>query len=242
LDFLSTSIIWRSLIGLLFYTIIVSIYYLLIYYTNFREKLQQESELNALVKEAELRSLKYQINPHFIFNSLNSISSLTISDPDKAREMTINLSTFLRGTLSKNEKQKTKLSEELDNVRLYLKIERVRFEGKFELTEELSDECLNMEVPNMILQPLFENAIKHGVYESLNLVKINLSCKREGDYLKITVANNYDKDAAPRKGEGIGLKNIRNRLQLIYNQDNLLRVNKADGKFSVDIFIPLGEK
>jgi LytS/YehU family sensor histidine kinase len=156
--------------------------------------------------------------------------------------MTINLSTFLRGTLSKNEKQKTKLSEELDNVRLYLKIERVRFEGKFELTEELSDECLNMEVPNMILQPLFENAIKHGVYESLNLVKINLSCKREGDYLKITVANNYDKDAAPRKGEGIGLKNIRNRLQLIYNQDNLLRVNKADGKFSVDIFIPLGEK
>jgi LytS/YehU family sensor histidine kinase len=99
-----------------------------------------------------------------------------------------------------------------------------------------------MEVPNMILQPLFENAIKHGVYESLNLVKINLSCKREGDYLKITVANNYDKDAAPRKGEGIGLKNIRNRLQLIYNQDNLLRVNKADGKFSVDIFIPLGEK
>lgn len=242
LDFLSTSVIWRSLIGLLFYTIIVSIYYLLIYYTNFREKLQQESELNALVKEAELRSLKYQINPHFIFNSLNSISSLTISDPDKAREMTINLSTFLRGTLSKNEKQKTKLSEELDNVRLYLKIERVRFEGKFELTEKLSDECLNMEVPNMILQPLFENAIKHGVYESLNLVKINLSCKREGDYLKITVANNYDKDAAPRKGEGIGLKNIRNRLQLIYNQDNLLRVNKTDGKFSVDIFIPLGEK
>jgi len=242
LDFLDSSIIWRSLIGLLFYTILVSIYYLLIYYTNFREKLKQESELSSLVKEAELRTLKYQINPHFIFNSLNSISSLTISDPDKAREMTINLSSFLRGTLSKNEKQKTKLSEELENVKLYLKIERVRFEGKFELIEELKEECKNLEVPNMILQPLFENAIKHGVYESLDLVTIRLKCSREGDYLKITVANNYDKDAAPRKGEGIGLKNIENRLQLIYNQDNLLRVKKTDEIFLVDVLIPLGGK
>lgn len=242
LDFLSSSIIWRALIGLLFYTIIISIYYLHIYYTNFREKLEQESQLNALVKEAELRTLKYQINPHFIFNSLNSISSLTISDPDKAREMTINLSAFLRGTLSKNEKQKAKLSEELENVRLYLKIERVRFEGKFELVEELREDCKNIEVPNMILQPLFENAIKHGVYESLDLVQINLKCEKEGEYLKITVSNNYDKDAAPRKGEGIGLKNIENRLQLIYNQDNLLRVNKIEDTFSVDVLIPLGGK
>lgn len=241
-DFFNSSIIWRIIIGVLFYIIIVSIYYLYIYYTNFREKLGQESQLNTLVKEAELRTLKYQINPHFIFNSLNSISSLTISDPDKAREMTINLSSFLRGTLSKNEKQKTKLSEELENVRLYLKIERVRFEGKFELIEELSEECINIEVPNMILQPLFENAIKHGVYESLDLVKIVLKCKREGDYLKITVENDYDKDVAPRKGEGIGLRNIRNRLQLIYNQDNLLRVNKTDEIFSVDLLIPLGGK
>lgn len=242
IEFLKSSIIWRVLIGLLFYTIMISVNYLLIYYRNFREKLQHESELNTLVKEAELRSLKYQINPHFIFNSLNSISSLTISDPNKAREMTINLSSFLRGTLSKNENQKTKLSEELENVRLYLKIERVRFEGKFDLNEELSDECLNVEVPNMILQPLFENAIKHGVYESLDLVRINLICKKEGDYLKITVVNNFDKEAAPRKGEGIGLKNIRNRLQLIYNRDNLLRVNKTDDTFSVDVFIPLGDK
>ncbi len=242
LTFLESSLIWRFLIGLLFYSIIVSINYLIIYYTNFREKLHNESDLNSLVKEAELRSLKYQINPHFIFNSLNSISSLTISDPDKAREMTINLSTFLRGTLSKNEKQKTKLSEELENVKLYLKIERVRFEGKFELIEELSNECLNIEVPNMILQPLFENAIKHGVYESLELVTITLRCKKEGEYLKITVANDYDKEAAPRKGEGIGIKNIENRLKLIYNRDNLLRVNKTDELFSVDVFIPLGGK
>ncbi len=239
LEFLESSIIWRVLIGLLFYTIIVSINYLTIYYNNFKEKLKHESELNTLVKEAELRSLKYQINPHFIFNSLNSISSLTISDPDKAREMTINLSTFLRGTLSKNEKQKTKFSEELENVKLYLSIERVRFEGKFELIQEITDECKHVEVPSMILQPLFENAIKHGVYESLDLVEIKLNCREENDYMRITVTNNYDKDAAPRKGEGIGIKNIKNRLQLIYNRDNLLRVNKTDEQFIVDVFIPL---
>ncbi|MDZ7765092.1 MAG: histidine kinase [Melioribacteraceae bacterium] len=236
---MNSSIIWRIVIGLLFYTILVAVNYLMIYYNNFREKLEQESELNTLVKEAELRTLKYQINPHFIFNSLNSISSLTISNPDKAREMTINLSIFLRGTLSRNETQTTKLADEIKNVKLYLSIERVRFEGKFELLEELSDECSNVEVPNMILQPLFENAIKHGVYESLDLVTINLICRREKDYLRITVSNNYDKESASRKGEGIGLQNIRNRLQLIYNRDNLLRVKRTENEFIVDVFIPL---
>ena len=240
-NFLIISLIWRFLIGLLFYSIIISINYLIIYYNNFRDKLHHESELSTLVKEAEIRTLKYQINPHFIFNSLNSISSLTISNPDKAREMTINLSTFLRGTLSKNEKQITKLSEELENVKLYLKIERVRFEGKFNLIEELSEECLQKEVPSMLLQPLFENAIKHGVYESLDLVEIRLKCNKEGEYLKITVSNNFDSEAAPRKGEGIGIKNIQNRLKLIYNRDNLLRVQKTENQFTVDVFIPLGD-
>lgn len=242
LEFLKSSLIWRVVIGLLFYTIVISLNYLIIYYNNFREQLQQESELNTLVKEAELRTLKYQINPHFIFNSLNSISSLTISDPNKAREMTINLSSFLRGTLSKNETQKTKLSEEIENVKLYLKIERVRFEGKFQLIEELSDECKDILIPNMLLQPLFENAIKHGVYESLEVVKIYLKCKREENYLKITVSNDFDKEAAPRKGEGIGLQNIRNRLKLIYNRENLLRVNKSEDKFIVDVLIPLEDR
>lgn len=241
ISFLNSSLIWRFLIGLLLYTIIVSVNYLTIYYNNFRETLRKETELNALVKEAELKTLKYQINPHFIFNSLNSISSLTLSNPDKAREMTINLSTFLRGTLSKNEKQKTKLAEEIENVKLYLDIERIRFEEKFELIEELSEECKNVEVPNMILQPLFENAIKHGVYESLDKVTIKLECKQENGYMKISVSNNYDKDGAPRKGEGIGIKNIKNRLKLIYNQDNLLQVVKTDDLFKVNLFIPLEE-
>ena len=238
-EFLIKSLVWRFLIGILFYTIIIAVDYVIIYYTNFQEKLLKEVELNALVKEAELKTLKYQINPHFIFNSLNSISSLTISNPSQAQEMTIKLSSFLRSILSKNEKQKNKLSEELNNAKLYLDIEKVRFADKFEFVEEVHDECKELEVPSMILQPIFENAIKHGVYESLEKVTIKLSCGMEKEYFKITVENNFDPETIPRKGEGIGIKNIRHRLKLIYNQENLLTVQKTDNLFRVNIFIPV---
>ncbi len=238
-EFLLKSLIWRFLIGILFYIIIISVDYVIIYYTNFQEKLLHEAELNALVKEAELKTLKYQINPHFIFNSLNSISSLTITNPSKAHEMTIKLSSFLRNTLSKNEKQKNKLSEEINNARLYLDIEKIRFADKFEYVEAIDPKCKDLEVPSMILQPLFENAIKHGVYESLDKVAIKLSCGSEKGYFKIIVENNFDSEAIPRKGEGIGLKNIQNRLKLIYNQDNLLTFEKVNGVFKVNIFIPV---
>ena len=238
-DFLTKSLVWRFLIGILFYTIIIAVDYVIIYYTNFQEKLLREVELNALVKEAELKTLKYQINPHFIFNSLNSISSLTISDPPLAHEMTIKLSSFLRSILSKNEKQKNKLSEEIANAKLYLDIEKVRFNDKFDFVEEVKSECKELEVPSMILQPIFENAIKHGVYESLDKVTIKLSCGMENEYFKIMIENNFDNDTIPRKGEGIGIKNIKNRLKLIYNQENLLTVQKTDNSFKVTIFIPV---
>ena len=238
-DFLAASLLWRFLIGILFYAILISVDYVIIYYTNFQEKLLREVELNALVKEAELKTLKYQINPHFIFNSLNSISSLTISNPPLAHEMTIKLSLFLRSILSKNEKQKNKLGEEIANAKLYLDIEKVRFADKFEFIEELQEGCKELEVPSMILQPIFENAIKHGVYESLDKVTIKLSCGMENEYFKIMIENDFDPDAIPRKGEGIGIKNIKNRLKLIYNQENLLTVVKTNSIFRVNIYIPV---
>jgi two-component system, LytTR family, sensor kinase len=239
MDFLMKSLVWRFLIGILFYIVIIAVDYVIIYYTNFQEKLLKEAELNALVKESELKTLKYQINPHFIFNSLNSISSLTISNPHQAQEMTIKLSSFLRSILSKNEKQKNKLSEEINNARLYMDIEKVRFAEKFEFIDDIKPECKELDVPSMILQPIFENAIKHGVYESLDKVTIRLSCGMEKEYFKITVENNFDPESIPRKGEGIGLKNIRNRLKLIYNQENLLTVHKEANIFRVTIYIPV---
>lgn len=240
LNFVLDSGVWRFNIGVLFYIVIVSMYYVFIYYNNFKLKLEQEQKLESLVRDAELKSLKYQINPHFIFNSLNSISSLTVSDPKKAREMTIKLSSFLRSTLSLNEQQMVKLGEEIANIKLYLEIEKIRFNERLDFTEEIPKECLTSNIPNMILQPLIENAIKHGVYESNSKININLFCKKENSYLIITVQNNFDPDSVSGKGKGIGLKNVKERLTLIYNQENLLSFNKIDDIFTARIYIPAG--
>ncbi|MCH7754768.1 histidine kinase [candidate division KSB1 bacterium] len=240
--FLRGSLVWRIVIGVLFYFLSVSFYYVYIYSVNFKEQLIKEAELKTLVKEAELKSLKFQINPHFIFNSLNSINSLTMSDPQKAGAMTIKLSDYLRFTLSKNEKQKSKLKEEIDSTKLYLDIEKVRFGDKIEYVEEIQDKCLDVQVPSMILQPLFENAIKHGVYESLEKVGIKFSCSLNGDYLKVVVENEFDAEASIQKGEGIGLRNIRERLEKIYSKGNLLKVEKESNVFRVKLFIPIAEK
>ncbi|MFH1195951.1 MAG: histidine kinase [bacterium] len=241
-ELIVSTLVWRLIIGLLFYIVMVAVYYVIIYYNNFKDKLTHESKLNTLVKEAELRSLKYQINPHFIFNSLNSISSLTLSNPDKAREMTIKLSSFMRGTLSKNENQMSKLGDEIENVKLYLEIEKVRFEDKFDFVENIHEDCSKAVVPAMLLQPLFENAIKHGVYESTEKVTISISCKPDNNYLKITVENNFDPDAVSKRGERIGLKNIETRLELIYNEAGLLKTKKENNIFTATVLIPINKK
>lgn len=237
--FVDQSLSWRLLCGIFLYIIIVSLYYIYIYYSNFQNKLLKESELRTLVKEAELKTLKYQINPHFIFNSLNSISSLTMINPDKAREMTIKLSGYLRATLANNERQMNLLSEEIANCRLYLDIEKIRFENKFDYVENVRAECNSILVPNMILQPLFENAIKHGVYECLDNITIRLNCRTNDQYLILSVENDYDPETSSKRGQKIGLNNIKERLKLIYNQDNLLFIENKDGLFTVNIYIPL---
>lgn len=239
--FIYTTLPWRFLIGILFYALITSFYYMIIYYTGFNERIIKEAELKNLVTEAELKSLKFQINPHFIFNSLNSMSALTEIDPPKAKSMILKLADFLRYILATNDREKNKLSEELKNIRLYLDIEKVRFEDKFEFKEEIEADCLNVEIPNMILQPIFENVIKHAVYETLEKVVLTLRCKMQDAYLKISIENDYDDSSTPQKGTGVGLKNIYERLKLIYHMDNLMEVKKEKGKFSVTLIIPAEE-
>lgn len=236
--FLYSTLSWRILIGLLFYSLFVSFYYMIIYYTGFQERTVKEAELKSLVTEAELKSLKFQINPHFIFNSLNSMSALTEIDPVRAKTMIIKLADFLRFILKTNELEKNKLREELANIRLYLDIEHVRFEDKFEYIEEIGEGCSNVEIPTMILQPLFENAIKHAVYETLGKVTLELNCELKDGFLKIVLQNNFDKTAPQKKGAGVGIKNIRERLRLIYRQDSLLDVKDEKGIFKVTLYIP----
>ncbi|HSW56737.1 MAG TPA: histidine kinase [Ignavibacteriaceae bacterium] len=232
------TILWRFLVGFLLYAIVVSFYYLVSYYSELQERSLKESELKNLVTQAELRSLKFQINPHFIFNSLNSMSALTEIDPKKAKEMIIKLADFLRYILATNEREKNKLSEELKNIRLYLDIEKIRFEDKFDYSEDINEDCNKAEIPNMILQPLFENVIKHAVYETFDKVHLTLKCSLDDGYLKIQLVNNFDESSKSRKGAGVGLKNISDRLNLIYRRNDLMEVKKEKGIFNVTLFIP----
>jgi two-component system LytT family sensor kinase len=146
------------------YCLVVLTYYLFESASNLAEKKAREAKLESIVKETELRMLRSQINPHFLFNSLNSVSSLTVTDPDKARTMVIKLSEFMRYALSRKDEKPVTLQSELDNLRLYLDIEKVRFGDKLLIEENIDPGCLQANMPVMLLQPLYENAIKHGVY------------------------------------------------------------------------------
>ena len=168
------------------------------------------------------------------------MSALTEIDPKRAKSMILKLAEFLRFILATNEKEKNTLKEELKNIKLYLEIEKVRFEEKFEYVEDIESNCWSVEIPSMILQPLFENAIKHAVYETLDKITLGLKARQENNYLNLVLENNYDESSTPRKGTGVGLRNIEERLQLIYREANLMEVKKGNGNFRVSLYFPIG--
>ncbi len=229
---------YRIGLGSSFYGLIVLSYYLYISLTKLAEKKTKEARLESLLRDTELRMLRSQINPHFLFNSLNSISSLTITDPDKARTMVVKLSEFMRYSLSRKDEQPVTLRSELDNLRLYLEIERVRFGDRLTIDENINPGCLNVMIPVMLLQPLYENAIKHGVYESTESVRLNTTAMIEGDFLEISISNNYEDLFSAKKGTGTGLLNVKRRLELSFGNQASLRTTRENGIFTVRLFIP----
>ncbi len=238
LSSLVASVPYRVISGMLLYIMILLVYYLAVYSRNIKERIRNEAKAQTMLKEAELNMLRSQINPHFLFNSLNSVSALTLSNPGAAREMIVKLSEFLRYSLRLAEKEFNILKDEIENIRRYLDIENVRFGSKMSFEIDCPPECENYPVPNMILQPLFENALKHGVYESTEPVVIKMKCRRENDMLVISITNDYDSESPPRPGTGIGMRNIRERLRLIYGREDLMLSRKEDGMFVVNLFIP----
>lgn len=228
----------RMFIGFFFFMLMATVFYLFIFYRTNLEKTNREKELKQEVREAVLRALKSQINPHFLFNSLNSIASLTLTNPEKAHEMVITLSDFMRYSLRKQHNELVALEEEINHIRLYLQIEKIRFGEKMAYSFEVEPECLNCSIPTLLLQPLFENAVKYGVYEASEKVEVSMTAKKEAEVTVLVLTNNYDREAAPSKGEGIGLKNVRERLRLVYNSNNLIQVKDEGGKFEVTIFLP----
>ena len=229
---------WRMMIGAMYYCMIVLVYYFVLYYNNFQQKTKKEVELNNLIKEAEIKMLRSQINPHFIFNSLNSISYLTMTEPEKAQEMIIKLSEFLRYSLGKTDQTQTSLGNEMKNIQLYLDIEKVRFGDRLRFESQIEKQCLEHLVPGMILQPLIENAIKYGVYESIDGATINIKCNHDQQFLKIVLTNSYENSSSKHKGEGIGIKNISERLKLLYGRGDLLYCTDKNNEFTATLYIP----
>ncbi len=231
-------IFWFNSIGVVYYAILVLIYYLIIYNQNLKDRKQNEDRLMAIIKETELNLLKSQINPHFLFNSLNSISSLTLTNPAKAQEMIIQLSDFLRYSISRHSNQMSTLKHELENIQRYLSIEKIRFGSRFEYQTDITPECYNKTLPALILQPLYENAIKHGVHESAETITLHTMATVENNFLAITISNNFDPDTPAKKGSGIGLKNIHERLRLTYHSEGLIQIKKTNNNFEVKLRIP----
>jgi two-component system LytT family sensor kinase len=238
IEFLNQTLVWRAMLGGLIYLVLVLIYYLVTNSQKLQERSQQEERLKGLVRDAELNMLKAQINPHFLFNSLNSISSLTMSNPEEAREMIIRLSDFLRYSLKHRENEYVPLSEELGRMKDYLAIEKIRFREKLLYEFDVHEGCENFPVPTMIFQPLFENAIRHSVYESVDPVTIRFSCESEEGYMKAIVSNDYDPAIPTRKGTGVGLQNVRQRISLAYKENGKVQWSGKDGVFTVTILIP----
>ena len=236
--YLKGSVMQKAVTGVLYYWLIILVYYLLVFYRNMKKSLVKEAELKTLVKESELSSLKSQINPHFLFNSLNSISSLTMIHPEKAQEMIIKLSEFLRYSISNKDENLTSLRSELENVNRYIDIEKIRFGERLYVEQHIDPEALDLRLPGLILQPLIENALKYSIYEVTGQTNIVLMCKAQPGVLFISVKNPYDPDSDLKKGAGFGLQNIRNRLRIIYSRDDLMVLQKDMQVFEIRIAIP----
>jgi len=233
---------WQFLFGMMQYFLVVGIFYTIFYYQHFKVKEINEVELKILARDAELKALKLQMNPHFLFNTLNSINALITQNPGLARKMIAQLSELLRASLESHDKLIISLKEELDLVHLYITIERIRFGEKMKFDEHVDQELLTAPFPAMLLQPLLENAVKHGVANSRSGGRIELSIQKSDGYLLGIVSNEIDNRIDRETSNGISLTNIQQRLDRLYGDNYVWIVNPNDSNhFKITFKFPLDE-
>jgi hypothetical protein len=196
-------------------------------------------ESAVLAREAELRALRAQVNPHFLFNSLHSIGALAGAKPAAAREMAIALGEFLRHSLRLGGLRAVPLRQEIDLMAQYLAIEQVRFGDRLQVHIEVTDEAGECHVPPLLLQPLVENAIKHGVAGLIEGGRVSLTARCEGDACRVEVGNAFDPEAQPRTGTGTGLRNVRDRLAVHYGGQARFEASARADAFTVLILCPM---
>jgi two-component system, LytTR family, sensor histidine kinase AlgZ len=225
-------------VGFSYYLLGVAFHYMLSAQKASQEAQERALESSVRAREAELSALKAQINPHFLYNSLNSISALTSIDPSRAREMCVSLADFLRLTLGMGEKAVIPLREEVGLLEKYCAIEKVRFGERLNIEEEVQEEAKDCLLPPLLLQPLFENAVVHGIAQMAEGGWIRLRAARNGGRLSVSVENSWDPEAGSSRKNGVGLRNVQRRLEARYGNEAQLEAKAEEDVFRVNLSFP----
>jgi len=225
-------------LGILVYLLSAGLHYAAIAAAQSHEAERRIAEARALAREAQLHALKMQVNPHFLFNSLNSIAALAPEDGMRAREMCVRLAEFFRSSLGLGHRETVPLREELALARSYLEVEQLRFGDRLSIEEKIAAECQECAVPALLLQPLVENAVKHGVSALPGGGAIRLLAARFGQAVSITVENGFDPEMGARRSNGIGLENVRRRLQVRYGEQASCEAGAAGDVYRVVLRFP----
>ena len=242
---LALALDWRGESGLLLFVagallfmIATIVHYLIATFAAARGAERSALELQVLARDAELRALRAQIDPHFLFNSLNSISALTASDPGAAREMTLRLAEFLRLSLEYGSQDSITLDQELSLAMRFLEIEQVRFGKRLGITTSIEDRARSCHILPLLLQPLVENAVRHGIAELIGGGTVEISARMEGNHVRIVVANPIDLEIRRASRNGIGLENVRQRIAKMYGQEGRLDARLHDDHFDAAMILP----
>jgi LytS/YehU family sensor histidine kinase len=226
-------------VGVLLFGLSIAFHYALIASLEAQRSESQMLESKLLVRDAELKALRAQLNPHFLFNSLNSVSALTASDPAGARHMCLLLADFLRDTLRLGSAQRITVREEFVVLQRYLAIEQVRLGPRLSVECDGSEQALQETIPALLLQPLVENAVVHGIAHRLEGGSVSIHAEILDSSLVIGVANPVDADRPRRQGSGFGLNLVRQRLQAYYGASYVFAATEAHGVYRVEIHVPL---
>ena len=226
--------------NLLIYWVVASVTHALDYYRKFQDRSVRMIELERSLAQAKLHALQMQLNPHFLFNALNAIAELVHSNPEGAERMITRLSGLLRAALDSSVTQQVPLAKELELVRRYLDLEQVRFGPRLSVSFDISEDALDVLVPSLILQPLVENAIRHGIEAQLRPGRITVTAAKDQSALDIVVADNgVGLPSGGLKREGIGLSNTRARLRELHQDEFQFSVeNNPTGGCRIHIRIP----
>jgi two-component system, LytTR family, sensor histidine kinase AlgZ len=224
--------------GILLFLLNVAVNYLMIFFNKNIDMERRALQLRLLAQQAEMKALKAQIDPHFLFNSLNSISALITIDAAGSRKMCLMLSDFLRKSLRLGAKKFITLEEELELSSMYLDIEKIRLGSRLVVTMHIKEECKKCIVPPLLLQPLVENALTHGIRHLLDGGEIRIAAEKYGSHLQIAVENSQDPEKPSQKGEGIGLANVRGRLMALFESEARLECMETPNTYQAVLIMP----